>query len=263
MSVRIIIATLLLLCALQSDSQSAGVILDGQMAAGVQAVASVQPPAGMNVWYSADCITYASSVCGTPTTGTAITAWADRSGNANNLTRTAGTCTFNSSQVNAKPAVTFAACGFSIGTGIGPGGGTWTIFSVLKDSATGTGYAAFLGGTTGTLLVYSGGSAQKQQSVDIQGVATFTGTAAQTTTWHQGNLVFKNYASGNSFAFRLDRAADGSGIPGTGNNATSANTTVGNATPTYQLAELIYYNSALTSTQITQVETYLNNKYGL
>jgi hypothetical protein len=217
-------------------------------------------PSGMNLWYSADCITYTSSVCGVPSTGSTISSWADRSGNANNLSLATGTCTLNTGQINGYPAVTFSSCQMNIGTAVGPGGGAWTIFAVEKLAATGN--SSIIGCASGACPDYA---ITTNQLVFVASGGTLSGTAAADTSWHQINVYFSNFSTANTYQFRRDRAADGSGTPGF--NAIAANTQVGANNNSFffngQLAELIYYNTNLTGTQITQVETYLNAKYNL
>lgn len=234
--------------------------------------AVVAPPTGMSVWYSADCITYSSSVCSVPATGTAITAWADRSGNANNLTKATGTCTFNTAQINTQPAVTFASCGFSMASGIGTGTGTYTMFVVMKrSSTTGKGDFSSCSPSTQGCFKYHTGDTSKIEGVDSAGNAMIgLGTAAPDTSWHQLNT---KVAAGTgvtfSLAFRLGRSADpiGSSTSNTGfSNPVKAigyDAQNNNEFFAGQIAELILYNYGLTGTDITQAEAYLNTKYGL
>ena len=210
--------------------------------------------------------------CGVPANGVTITTWADRSGNADTATKATGTCTFNTSQINSQPAVTFSNCGLTLATGIGPGSGRWTIFAVYRRSDTTT-YGKLLACASTTCVSYytgNDGSGQNRQqgfdSNDFLGIAY--GTTTVSTSWHQTNVAFQNSSSGNTIAFRLDRATDGSTLINS-TNITSATTSVGyNAHGSAQffagqLAELIYYNSLLSNADITSVETYLHAKYGL
>lgn len=219
----------------------------------------VLPPSGMNVWYSADCITYTSSVCGVPANNSTVTSWADRSGNANNLTSTGGTSTFLTAQLNGKPAVTFSSSKFSL-TAFIPRGNR-TLFAVFR-STSGSTEGDLIGGATGA-FAYGFGTTQL---VIVSACQTFggAGTGSLGSTWHQANVAH-NYSV--NLTFRLDRAADGvvSLASGSGNDSTTVGYTSCNNSEFFagQLTELINYPSVLSNAQITQVETYLNNKYGL
>lgn len=230
----------------------------------VELVSSVPPS---NVWFSQDCITFVSSVCGTLSDGTNLSTWADRSGNANTATVATGTATFHTAQINGQGAVTCTSCGFTWANGV-DGPSQYTIFAVYKTTVSGVAYA--LTGcsvsTTGC-FGYSTG-ATKQNRIDISDVAQVAlGNAAQNTSWHQTNLQYSS-VSPNNYVFRIDRTADGNGVVG---NSTS-NPVKGMLYVPHdgggflngQLAELIFYaGNVLSNTQRTQVENYLNAKYGL
>ena len=87
---------------------------------------SATPPmTNLKLWFAADCITLSGAVCSTPSNGSTISAWSDQSGNANDASVASGTCTFNTSQINSKPAVTFSSChmnftahGYKCGNGL-------------------------------------------------------------------------------------------------------------------------------------------------
>lgn len=242
---------------------SVGLTLRGQIS-GLIALNSgsstPQPPAGMSLWYSADCITYVSSVCGTPSNGTNITAWADRSGNANNMAETTGTSTFNTSQINGQPAVTNTAARWSY-TPITLGGQI-TTFWVTKYA--GSTLLLLAGNVTGSYQYYWTGGLQHIGFTCLADDFA-QGSTTLTNGWHQSNVV---NSFGGTSRFRLDRANDGSTF--TGVNFVNPLTYYGgfasgcgSANFTFQAAEVIAYLSALNSTDITTVETYLNTKYGL
>ena len=226
------------------------------------------PVSGMKLWYSADCITFISSVCGTPTTGSTISAWADRSGNGNNATVLTSTCTFNTAQINSLPAITNnGSCGLSYP---GVGAGIATVFAVMRVSSTGNNTILGVSPTTAGAPIYGSGNSSKEQYFVVTNggfSAVVNGTATQDTNWHQMNLWVNTAGVGTNIAtMRLDRAADGtSGFPNIA--YTAANNRLmdtGNGVElTGQIAELIYYNSQLSSPDITTNETYLNCRYGL
>lgn len=146
-----------------------------------------------------------------------------------------------------------------------------TYFIVFKPaSAVASGSQAFVGGAGSALAFYmnsaSGGTAITlvKTAAAVIGVATSSWT---TGTWFQANATYN--AGSGAFAFRQARAAAGSGT-----GATSAGSGllqfVGadfNATTnrlnSASLAELILYNRVLTAGEITNIETYLNTKWGV
>jgi len=233
----------------------------------VQSAPTILPTAiaNLRLWFSADCITFPSSVCGTPTTGSSVTAWADRSGNANNGSTSGTNCTYNASQINGKPAVTFdgVGCKFTLGTAITAGAGH-TAFVVLAYTSTSGGITF---GATSNGFAYKGGGSY-EQVLDAQNQVNIAhGTATPDTSWHQMNVSFTN---GGSPIFRLDESVDttvlvtpswnmtGNGPSVLGYNAIS-NAEYLNA----KVAELIYYDRTLTSTEVGQIEAYLHSRYGL
>jgi len=120
--------------------------------------------------------------------------------------------------------------------------------------------ALYLVGTSGTakLTLVSTSSA-------ILGTATNAWTVG---TAFQANATYN--ATTGAFAFRQGRAANGSGTGATGAGGVNPTTFIGadinvssqllNAA---SIAELIIYNRVLTSTEITNVENYLNAKWGV
>lgn len=225
---------------------------------------------GMFLWLSADCITLSdASTCATPANGTALTAWMDRSGNGGGVVKSGGTCTFNTAQQNGQPAVTFASsCNFYYSVPYS-WGGAWTVFAVFKRTS---------GGGPLFTTIHSGGSGMPYywygkggagQGVDAQGNSTLgNGTATADTSWHQINV---NCDSFGNPAFRIAQATDVT-ISGASCNSFTGGSigasyatigTFGSEVLSMQLAELIVYSRKLSSTEITDTETYLNAKYAL
>lgn len=226
------------------------------------------PVTGMNIWYSADCITFTSSVCGTPSNGSTINTWADRSGNANNVTIAAGTATFNTNQINGLPAVTFSSsCEGNISSPVSASNGH-TAFAVFQTPSTA---GTFFGSTTGGFGWGSPGmsNAQKldRQNLSNVGVAT---NFVSGTNYYQINVAMTNAASTFSIGFRMSSATDvissstSSSISG-GTLSTIGYDPVGTPSAffTGKIVELIYYNTTLTLVQIQQNEAYFRFKYGI
>lgn len=231
--------------------------------------APTSPVSGMNVWYSADCITFVSSVCGTPSSGSTISSWADRSGNANNLTVAQGTATFNTNQVGGQPAVTLASSfegNMASAVASANGHTAFIVFSTTnntKQFAFGSavsGFGYFVATTT------SAQGVDRQNSSNV-GVATDTATSG---VFIQQNVVVTNAASSFAINFRTSSAIDTTTTSTSSSITVNGPSTVGYdpiGTPSAffvgKIAELIMYNQTLTLTQIQQNEAYFRGKYGI
>ena len=241
---------------------------------GTGAIASNAPPptpvSGMTVWYSADCITFVSSVCGTPSNGTTNFTWADRSGNANNATYTSGTCTFNTNQVNGQPAVTFSSCRMDFS----PIAATFghTMFAVIKTtSSSGTAGPYLIGATSSSGISWTGPSVNGAQTVSNTGVGNpvVGNNFLRSGVWTQINATVSNStpaSSGMRMASATDTITTNTstvwGNPGPACIGAFCNGTTSNFWPG-QIAEIIYYNGDLTLLQIQQNEAYFRFKYGI
>ncbi len=235
------------------------------------------PLSGMLIWWEADL----GSNCGggACTDGANQDSWADQSGNGNNgtLTPSVTSCVagvYHTNQINSKPAVTFngnttggmGTC-YSVGTtGTGlDNKATTTEFLVLKNNGAGRAYSS---GLANSIAYYgygtNAGSQQLLQQGSTAGIGN--GTAVGDTSFHQLNVTYNS--STGAYAFRRDRATDGSGTNAksiTGNWLLLGETSSGGNILTLdgQIAAFIMYNRVLSGAEITTVETYLNGKYGL
>jgi hypothetical protein len=211
-----------------------------------------------------------------------VTAWADQSGNGNNASveNSGEEPTFVSSFSNSKPAIQFNGTSQLL---IIPDSNSLdflntSIFIVLKRTGNGTGneitfmkngnnlqgagaywQTAKLNGANSNFAVANGGSYDRDSGVDIgDGIArvmdfTFDGTD------------FNIYVNGSQTATYNDQV---------GNiNTTSGPLQIGGYNQSFnnpdgelfngQIAEIIMYNRAVTSTERQKVETYLNSKYAI
>lgn len=235
------------------------------------------PPAGMLIWWEAD----VGNNCGgvACTNGASQDSWADQSGNGNNGVLTpviVSSCVasvYNTNQINGKPAVQFngtagpnATC-FSVGFTPLAWSGEITEFVVAKEAGTSaTAYALNAGGNGSFFWGHVAGHAELQFISVWGGTNIGGGTAAFDTSWHQVNHTFKS--STGAYAFRIDRASDGSGTQTATPNAMFQVLGMvpqfgGIQTFAGQIAEFILYNRVLSGAEITTVETYLHAKYGL
>jgi hypothetical protein len=237
----------------------------------------------MTFWFSADCITYTSSVCGVPSTGTGLTGWADRSGNANNLTPKYSTCTFNTAEVNGLPAVAFSGCVLALGTVV-PASSGHTAFVVYETTALSGGnliasdVGSYVGGAwTQCGYDYLMPGTYSTQTVNSQNCINIGNSTDNVTSgaWTQVNSVMQNNSAGWIMNFRMHEAAD----PYTPGPTSYNMIDITADGPWYiggswfwggpsgqfagKVAEIIFYNQTLTLTQIQQVEAYLYSKYGV
>lgn len=212
---------------------------------------------GLQFWVKAD----AGTNCNTDTC--AITSWNDQSGNANNLT--CSNVTFAASVVNSLPSILgsgTAICTFATSINLQS---AMTIFAVYKPTSTAAFGTLIAGGnssfqwlTTDATTNYEQGGLRTDQAF-LGG-----GSHPADTNAHQGMVSYDN----TTFTLRLDRSADGSFTPG--DSPISSNETVlfedgatGGERFTGHILEIFAFNRVLNSTEITQMETYLNGRYGL
>lgn len=224
--------------------------------------------ANLALRFEADCITFTSSVCGTPSDGTTITAWADESGNSNDAGSGTGTCTFHTNQINTNPAVTFANCSLALTTGIvlqNTNGSTG--FFVFKDTQNSS--SPIISGSFKGISYYANYGGTNLQGVQEEAAIDLGhGTAASNTTnWHQTDYALAS-GTGVNGTYRQAQSTDTT-VGGTGQDGSTASTStighdVGNAVYfAGQIAAIIIYQRQLNSTEIGQVETYLHTKYGV
>ncbi len=134
--------------------------------------------------WEADCITFSGSVCSTPSNGSSVTAWNDESGNGNTFNIAAGTCTFNTSQINSKPAVNFNATCHGTITSIDFATSGSTVYAVIKLANTSGGYALISGAHNASVNYWF--AETKEQGLDnTTATGMGGGTANADTSWHQ------------------------------------------------------------------------------
>ncbi len=216
--------------------------------------------------WEADCITFPSSVCGTPSNGSSVSTWADQSGNGNTFTIAAGTCTFNTSQINSKPAVNFNATCHGTITSINFASGGSTVYTVLKLANTSGGYALLSGVHNGSINQWF--AETKEQGLDDTTATNMGGgTANADTNWHQLGFGLSTNCTITGSFYRIDMAADGS--PSSNGPSTCDETGIGwnvagsNQIFSGQVAALIVWQKELNSTERGLVECYLWGKYAL
>jgi hypothetical protein len=233
------------------------------------------PTTGMAAWYKADAGVTCTGGC---TNGATVTAWADQSGNGNNLTTTGSVLTYSTGAINGLPAINFP----SIGSGFPTGNSftfttplnlaTSTIFVTLQ-MTTNAYKMTLISGLTNSMTYFFKGNAGggTEQGSDKTFVSNLiNGTAAPDTNWHQMNLTL---VASTSQALRLGRASDGTNTSTTtvtgnetliGYNAQSGANSCTLPNPceefTGNVQEIIIYTSAIS---VTTDENYINCRTGL
>ena len=207
--------------------------------------------AGLVQWLKADSLGL--------TDGAAVTTWTDSSSGGNTISQatTARKPLFKANQNNGQPCVRFdgvddwlGSAGFACGT-------TFTLFIVFRDVASIDNYCQLWATNGGDGLYYRGGAASK--TIDwFSSTDKFMNTRLIVGQWFY--VTFS--VSAGAYTFYRNGVADGSG---TGINSATI-TKIGNdhadtADWNGDVAEVIFYNSALSSTDRGKVWTYLTSKY--
>jgi hypothetical protein len=226
------------------------------------------PTTNLQLWLRADCFSYPSA---NPANGTTISngsSWKDMSPAARSVTVGAtSTGTYQTGVINGQPAVfTLSQLIVTVSSAITQTSAV-TMLADLENNANNAEMELDACGTSSGCISYvlchvDGASRREQGAAVARVLYMGDGTAVCDTSWHQMNFV---YASSN-VTFRLDRAADTTLSATSGTLTTSINAlfNVNGGNPFRgKIAELIYYSTNLSSTDITTVETYLHNKYGL
>lgn len=220
------------------------------------------------IWISADCYTH-SSGCQAVPSGTLSTSWYDQSTTSYDW-EVEGTCTGVSNVINGKPAVQFdgSTCYFLASSGLPLPSTTASAFIVFANADTSEKHT-MIGGNGHSPAYWScaTGSGPYEQGLDSDDIAQLgTGTAACDTNWHQIDYVYQQNAS---LTFHID---------GSNDPAQSVNDTIAFAQPPATIgenfaisgekmhgyiAEVFMYNAAVAPTDVSKLECYLKNKYGI
>ncbi len=221
------------------------------------------PKATPDLWFSADCITFASSVCGTPSNGSNVTTWADRSGNGND--GQSGTGTFSTNQINGKPAVTITSHTYTFKNAL-PSNNEHTLFQMIDRGDTASGWV--VGGGFGSFFYLINGGAPKVQEIDAQGSSVIGKATAvfSPNTFYNTMGQESGTTSGPGFIvlFHLNEAVDtlASSNSALSNITEPTSFGFGSGVTNARQAELIYYTHVLSAADIVYNECYLYGKYG-
>jgi len=224
---------------------------------------------GLSIWLKAD--------AGVTTSGSNVTAWADQSGNGNNAVGSDTLPTLQSNAINGYPAIRINNFGntskFTVSNNFNLKNSS--VFIVVKQLNLDNSFArmlAFLGSNNdydsddGLAFLFNNFAPQLQLTSNANDAII-------------ANLVAQNVFA--SVAYKIDGSGNMSvfyngGSEGTGQNVSMSSQNSGGAIYIGQgsqnitaaglygdIAEIILYNSNLTTPQRQQVETYLNAKYAI
>jgi hypothetical protein len=220
---------------------------------------------GLTVWLRADCV---NGVDNDPADNSSVTTWSDISGNGNNATA-AGTPTFQSDSanlINSNPVISFSGSNsfssIDIRAGTRP---NLTIVAVYKERGSGNREGVwgvddggwdrfFLARWVGNDGLISVGNSANVTSTGIIGTPTMVTTVMRynvsngTTVYRNGDLAATTTDNANPTAAyaNLLIGSGGSGLNFTGD-----------------IAEIIIFNQALSTSDLITVNGYLNSKYSL
>jgi len=218
----------------------------------------------MALWLMADAEAYVDAGSTLATNGQTVRQWEDQSGNNNHATNaTSGERPqFVTGVLNGLPAIRFInGKGFHLAANVGSGDATIFLVGQYQNQS------SFDNGN----WVTSTASAPRPlflrwpqdhfgDKVHLSGVDS-TGTVAENTFFQLNGKVI---TATNAVAIRISQAAAGSGTGG-GNDGGMDQIAISGSNLKLRgdICELLVYNSALNSTDIGLVETYLNGKWGV
>jgi hypothetical protein len=223
---------------------------------------------GCVLWLQPSGLYCTSALCNT--NGQDITAWQDSSGNNNTVTLTTGgtNVTYVTNSLNSLPGLVVAGASCE---GVLTSSIAWstsmTIFVVMSHATISSSNMAFVSGTTNPYFVYRINTSDEQDIV-IPGTADLAhgSTTLSASTFYQMNMTYND--SSGAYTFRVAEAADASGTATTHTiSSHSTYTFYDNGAEADQfygtMMEEIIFIPALTTGQVSTVETSLHTKYGI
>jgi hypothetical protein len=209
----------------------------------------------------------------TSITGTSVVyQWKDKSGNGYNATATSGNPTLTQNALNGKSVLTFGGSAYMTSPLSMSTTGPLTYFCVAKPAAAGfIAVSAINGGGANnrpnTLMMYDAGSSPNYWwfSGGTGAVDGNTVTLATSTSRYDINA---NYWSPNYTQMNINGVSYASSTNAPASLASGGTFLVASASGLYEfwngtIAEIIVYNSTLTTAQRQAVESYLGNKWNI
>jgi len=203
------------------------------------------PTNGLSLWLKAD--------AGITLSGSSVTAWADQSGNGNNVNDVANMPMLVNNLINGYPAIYFRGTDYLYNSAFTTEGLN-TFFNVVKFLS---GNRVFTSINTNILIGSYGGYSDRMYN---QGWI-FEGTS-ESTDWKLNSAYFGGESSFYQNGILLgtgngENQLDGISIGG------HPNWEDGAGTAECYHAEVIMYNRAVTESERQQIEAYLNTKYAV
>lgn len=216
------------------------------------AVYASPPLAGLQAWYRSD--------LGITKDGSNLVAtWADQSGNGRNLTEATNKPLWVASLVNGHPALRFDGTNDLLTTAAFSVSQPFTCFLVMKTVSNTNGDRAMAFGTDAASpnLVQRAGPLLQVQSDSLDGASV----SVDTTSFH----YFKALFNGTSSVISIDGGADATDAD---NLATGLTLVVAGSDgfgdfANVEIAEFFLYNSSISGSVLTGVNSYLSIRYGL
>jgi hypothetical protein len=211
--------------------------------------------AGLLAWYKADSLSLND--------GDPVSTWTDSSGSGNDATEASGARPlYQTNELNGLPVVQFDGVDDQMVSSLSMATKPFTAFAVVK-FATFVNEATILGPNASGGLQWRGNSDQRQGLLkSVTAEIGSSGTQLSVDTFYR---LAATYSSGGAYTFYLNGTADGTGT----NNQTFSATTLQLARNitgedlTGQIAEILFYDSVLGTTDRQAVEVYLTDKWGL
>jgi len=209
----------------------------------------------------------------TPTNGTSITTWYDKSGGNRNATAS-GTITYNRTGLNNKAAMTFTGTQLLTGS-VSITGTTLTILAIVNMNtssqlsariiafSTGSGVNDYTSSSFMTFARQSGnGLRGYRNGVQVANEPPTGSVPYLFETWYDGTKNYNTVQIGNSTTIAT---VDSSGNFGISYFAIGSNTNTSDLPGflTGFISEILVYNTALSTSQRQEVEAYLSYKWGL
>jgi hypothetical protein len=220
-------------------------------------------------WWAADSLLGANSTL--PSDSSSVSIWCDLSGNNHHVRQTTGANqpTFRTNQLNGKPAVYFDGGDVLTKTNDNLLNGITnkTIFSVIKGDALSTPYIWFLISTSSnaarTRMVATAGNVAALLDNNVND-NTGVSQSVTITNW---NLITA-YRNGSSINISINQAPFSTAVNTLTPVTDGSTLTIGAPTNLISafsgyIAEIIVYSRTLSSSEITTVNSYLKNKYGI
>lgn len=188
-----------------------------------------------------------------------VATWADQSGNARDLTEATNKPLWVSSLVNGLPAIRFDGSNDKLTTSSFTVAQPLTVFIVSKNVSNTDADRIFATNTTGAApnLVQRAGPNARMQSNSLDGATV----ASDTTSFHLYKVLF----NGTSSVIAKDNGSDQTsaanltGSAGRVELAAINGASFGNV----EIAEFMIYNSSISGTDLTNLMSYFQTRYGL